>query len=235
MRRFIYAVLTLTLAASSALCLQSCSGIDNAYSSIMTLLGFDMNDYESETILSSVSEEDEVYSQIETIISMLIYDSVYIEPFENPRAAASGNGDAILNYMLLTSYASYSGNSELLAAAEEEYSQYSITILIPASDFESRVYSSFGGDSSVKHTGTVHFIYLSKVEAYTTTGQAVSPPVTITVTSAVETQNTYRVEFTLTEADAADDGGDLAASYKSLYMKREDGTIYMKYLRDIED
>ncbi len=235
MKRLFFRFTAFMLAAVMPLSLSSCSGADSLYVSIMTALGFDMNDYESEAVLATIDEDDDVYAELENIISMLIYDSVYLEEFENPRAAASGNGDAILNYMLLTSYASYSGNSELLSSAEEEYPQYSITVLIPATDFENRVYSCFGGDMSVKHTGTVHFTYLSKVDAYTTTGQAVVNSVSIDITSVVETENTYRVEFTLTEPTEGEDTGEISMSYTSLYMKRDDETIYMKYLHAADD
>lgn len=204
------------------------AGEGGLYNRVMTLLGFDMNDYESETAIRFPDSDDEIITEIENIISILIYDSSEIYPFESTRDAAAKNGDAILNYMLRTSYSAYSGNASLLEDAEKAYPQYNITILIPENDYESCVYRYFGGDSSVQHYSTSRFTYLNKVGAYTTTGQTVSSDVAINITKCVETKHTYRVFFTLTDSDGT------SVDYQSMIMKREDGTKYMKFLRNAE-
>lgn len=207
------------------LSLTACSGgVATLYKDVMTMLGFDMNDYENEVAVEFLDDDDEVYEKIRGIVSILVYDSVYLSPFETTREAASGNVDAILNYMLKSSYSAYSGNSELLKKAEEAYPQYHITTLIPKEDYESYVYRYFGGDSSVQHSSSARFTFLSKVNAYTTTGQAVSSDVVVTVTNGVETAHTYRATITLSKDDEA-------AEYAAMIMKRDDGTLYMKYLR----
>ncbi len=219
-KRF-FAVFILAVLVAS---LSSCADMGEMYNSVMTMLGFDMNDYENEAAIRFPDEDDEIYGQIEGIVAILIYDSVYITPFESTRDAASGNADAILNYMLKTSYSAYSGNPELLSQAEEAYPQYHITTLIPKADLESYVYRYFGGDSSVQHSSSARFTYLSRVDAYTTTGVAATSEVAVDVTECVETAHTYRVAFTLAE-------GDETADYTALIRKREDGTLYMKHLR----
>ena len=218
-------VLLIALSAAAAM-LVSCSGA--AYETIMTWLGFDMKDYESEQMVRRVSEDENAYAEITRIIGILTLDNAAITPFESPRGASSGNRDAILNYMLGTGYAAYSGNSELLADAVEEYPQYNITTLIPEKDYESAVYRNFGGDESVTHESGVRYTYLPRVHAYTTTGQPLTVTVTLTVDSCVETEHTYRDGFTLT-----DESGE-SRSYNSMFMKREDETIYMRFLRESE-
>lgn len=203
----------------------SCAGGEGSvYNGIMTMLGFDMNDYENEAAIKFPDSGDEIYGKVEGIVSILVYDSVYLSEFETTRDAAAGNIDAILNYMLKTSYSAYSGNSELLKEAEEIYPQYHITTLIPQADFETYVYRYFGGDSSVQHASSARFTFLSKLNAYTTTGQAATSEVEINITSCVETSHTYRVAFTLSK-------GEESVDYTSMIMKREDGTLYMKHLR----
>ena len=128
------------LIAVFAVFFQSCGegkGEDSLYNKVMTLLGFDMNDYENEAAIRFPDKNGEDVSEIKEILSILVYDSAEIYPFENTRDAAANNSDAILNYMLRTSYSAYSGNAELLSEAVEAYPQYNITTLIPKKDFES--------------------------------------------------------------------------------------------------
>lgn len=221
-RIFIYIVSALT----AALTLSACSG--GVYQSLMSALGFDMNDYEGEGAIRVIGSDDEAYSGIVKMIGILTIDSAHIGTFESPREAAAANRDAILNYMLSTGYAGYSGNSELLARASEEYPQYNITTLIPEGDLASTVYRWFGGDSSVLHEDSLRYIYLSRVNAYTTTGQPLPVTVAVRINNCVETEHTYRVFFVLT-----DENGE-SASYSAMIMKREDETMYMRYLRDEE-
>ncbi len=229
MRIMLKKVLPFLLLIAFALCFTACNAEEgSAYYTLMTLLGFDMNDYEHEVGTRFPGVNDPIYKTVSDMVSILVYDSVHITPFESTREAASGNSDAILNYMLKTSYSAYSGNSALLEEAEKVYPQYHITTLIPKADYESYVYRYFGGDTSVQHASTVRFTYLSKLGAYTTTGQAVSPSITVNVTKVVETSHTYRVNFTLSsETESVD--------YFSMVMKRNDGTLYMRFVREVTD
>ncbi len=209
--------------------LTSCDTSEGSvYYNLMTLLGFDMIDYESEVGIRFPGTNDEIYKTVSDMITILVYDSVDIALFETTREASTGNSDAILNYMLRSSYSAYSGNSALLAEAEEIYPQYHITTLIPKADYESYVYRYFGGNTSVQHASTVHFTYLPKLNAYTTTGQPLSSDVVITVDSVVETAHTYRVEFTLSD-------GEESCCYKSMLMKRDDKTLYVRFVRLAEE
>ncbi len=200
----------------------------------MSILGFDMNDYESEDIIRTLSESDAEYADILKIIDILTLDSIRLSTFESPREAAAGNRDAILNYMLNNGYAAYSGNSELLTRASEEYPQYSITTLIPQGDLESTVYRYFGGDSSVQHGSSVRYMYLGRVSAYTTTGLPLATTVKVKITNASETEHTFRVSFQVT-GTGAESGATETASYIAMFMKREDEKIYMRYLRAAEE
>ena len=224
-KRVIHIFIFILSAVSVCVTFTSCSGGEGMYEKLMTALGFDMNDYENEEIVRTLKDDSDTYAEIVKMIGILTLDSARIEPFETPREAASGNRDAILNYMLNTGYAGYSGNSALLEEASREYPQYNITTLIPVSDLESTVYRYFGGDASIRHDNSVRYTYLSRVSAYTTTGQPLSVTVTVKVKNIVETEHTYRVSFTL-----SDENGD-TATYTSMIMKREDESLYMRYLR----
>ncbi len=215
--------------------LTSCGSAGGAlYNNVMSFLGFDMNDYESEPATRILTADDEECAEMLRIIDMLTLDSVRLVPFETPREAAAGNRDAILNYMLNNGYAAYSGNSELLERAAEEYPQYSITTLIPEADLESTVYKCFGGDASVRHGNSVRYTYLSRVSAYTTTGLPLATTVTVTLSNICETEHTYRVSFTVTGTEG-EGGAEVSENYTAMFMKREDETIYMRFLRAADE
>ncbi|HOQ15106.1 MAG TPA: hypothetical protein PKZ58_08515 [Bacillota bacterium] len=196
---------------------------------IMTFLGFDMHDYENEVQGAPISSDDERYDEIVSIVRMLVSDSASIATFESPREAAAGNADAILSYMLSENYSAYTGNLELISKANEAYPQYNITTLIPVEDFESVVYKYFGGDESVKNKSSVRFTYLPKVGAYTTTGAIPTKLADIDVILCYETENTYRIRFRILYE------GQTSPKYDAMLIKRDDGTMYMRFLREIEE
>jgi hypothetical protein len=196
---------------------------------LMTFLGFDMHDYENEVQGTPISSSDEKYDAIVSIVRILVSDSASIATFESPREAASANADAILSYMLSENYSAYTGNLELLSKAKETYPQYNITTLIPVEDFEGVVYKYFGGDESVKNKSGVRFTYLPKVGAYTTTGAIPTKLADVDVILCYETENTYRVRFRLSY------DGQTSPKYDAMLIKRDDGTMYMRFLREMKD
>lgn len=229
-QKYLYVIIVLIVLAVIPFT-ASCDTKDSSSLSykLMTFLGFDMHDYENEVQGTPISSDEEMYDTIVSIVRILVSDSASIATFESPREAASGNADAILSYMLSENYAAYTGNLELLSKAKEAYPQYNITTLIPVEDFEGVVYKYFGGDESVKHKSGVRFTYLPKVGAYTTTGAIPTELANIDVILCYETENTYRIRFRILYE------GQTSPKYDAMLIKRDDGTIYMRFLREMEE
>lgn len=221
-----YKTASIILLCAFLLSLISCG---SAYETFLGYLGFDVYDYAGETIVTEHEPESETALSLAELVRPLLMDSVKLADFSDTRQASDLYRDAILNFLLNNHYAKYTGNLDLLKAAEKEYTYYNITTLIPEDDFESTVYQYFGGEKSVKNVSGSVFTYLEKVKAYTTVGQPVDNKIKIDISSCQETQSTYRLRF----FNLLD--GDVSPVYMALIIKREDGTRYIKSLTKIAD
>lgn len=196
---------------------------DNAaFEKFMNFLGFDTHDYLGEEVIALHEPDSEISVELAEMTRMLSISSPNIPVFSGTKEAASNSRDAILNYMLNTNYAKYTGNTSLLTAASEKYPQYHISTLIPAKDFENTVYKTFGGKEKITHKDGDIFKYLDKVEAYTSIGQPMQNEMEIIVIKCEESENTYRV----TIKNKLD--GKESPEYYILIIKRSDGTKYIK-------
>lgn len=204
------------------LCLTSCL----TACQLMDKLGFDTYDYMSEKVVVTHAADSETAEVLESFLQILITDSPYLATFENMSDAIRLYRDAVLTYMLDTGYAKYSGNTELLAKAEQEYPEYNITQIIPESEFEATMYRCFGGNVMLTHRDGERFKYLSKVGAYISPVTPTSSGLTADITALSETDKTYRVHFKVV-------GDDISSEeYFALVIKREDGTLYIKKLME---
>lgn len=203
------------LLLSSAL-LSSCTLLDK--------LGFDTYDYMSEEITASLEIEGETAKKIDSMLAILITDSVVLPEFENMGDAIDLYRDAVLRHMLRNGYSKYSGNTALMEKAAKEYPEYQITQMIPADDFEATMYEFFGGDVKISHRDGTLFKYLKKVEAYTCNIDPKDNGIVPQILSIDETDKTYRVRFRCVAEDSAGD------EYFALIIKRTDGTHYFKKL-----
>ncbi len=202
-----------------------CSLMLVSCASLLDKLGFDTYDYMSEPILSTHPADGETADMLEDFLSILVTDSTNLPTFTKTGDAIREYRDAVLSYMLKTGYAKYSGNTALIAKAEKAYPEYSITQIIPESDFEATMYRTFGGDVKISHRDGKRFMYLSKVGAYISPVIPEDHGFEIAVTKLEETEKTYRVRFRV----LADNGED-SEIYFALVIKREDGTLYIKRL-----
>ena len=225
-RTWALAFASFILLCSLLLSLLSCGSV---YERILGFLGYDVYDYAGESALSSHEPESETAQDLAELLQPLLLDKLKLEDFSDSRQVSELYRDAILNYLLNAYYTKYTGNLDLLKAAEEEYPHYNITTLIPKNDFEKTVYQYFGGEKSVKNVSGVIFTYLDKVNAYTIVGQPQKSNIEIEVTELSETENTFRMRF-FTILD-----GDMSPVYMALIIKREDGTRYIKSLAKIAD
>lgn len=193
-------------------------------------LGFDTYDYMGEKIVTVHETDGELSEKVEEILDILVTNSPYLSTFENMGEAIKLYNDAVLTHMLETGYSKYSGNVELINKATAAYPEYSITQIIPQSEYEATMYQYFGGDVKITHRDGEMFKYLSKVGAYVSPVTPAASGLTPDVTYLAETEKTYRVKFRVISENG--DGEEAAPEYFALIIKRDDGTHYIKKLMD---
>lgn len=187
-------------------------------------LGFDTYDYMSEKIIKSHDVNGETADTIEKLLDVLITDSTNLPTFEKMSDAIREYRDAVLLYMLEEEYAKYAGNTELIEKAAKAYPEYTITQIIPVSEFEATMYRYFGGNVKITHRDGERFKYLPKVGAYISPSVSERTNLSAVITELNETEKTYRVRFIVTAE------GVESEEYFALIIKREDGTLYFKKL-----
>ena len=210
------------LAAVIAVSLASCGFSD----SFLTSLGFDVHDYAGESVIAEVDKNSQEAAKITDIIKLMVCDTPQLMPFSNSREAVNAYRDIILANMLGRNYSRYSCDDAKLAEAAKLYPHMTITVLIPEKDFETVIYTNFGGSSKVTNKGGDVFTYLDKASAYTCV--TVPEPISsqIEITYLVETKNTYRIKFRIHI------GETVSPDYSALVIKRSDGTVYIKTLSE---
>lgn len=189
-------------------------------------LGFDTYDYMSEAVITTYENDSEKAAELEEFLQILITDSSVLKTFDNMNDAIKEYRDAVLTYMLDTGYSKYSGNTELITKAAQEYPEYNITQIIPEREFEATMYRYFGGNVMITHKDGARFKYLSKVGAYISPVTPTSSGLTADITSLSETDKTYRVKFKVSSKEITSD------EYFALIIKRDDGTLYIKKLAE---
>lgn len=195
---------------------------------ILSSLGFDTYDYEGESVISTPGADDEKVAEICEAVKMLSVNDPCIYEFESAGKAVSECRDAVLNYMLCTSFSKYTGNPELLNEAAELYPEFRIISLIPAVDLENFAYTYFG-DVKLTHESGKLFSYLEKAEAYSALTVPIESGITVSVISCEETEKTYRLTFQNSLGDV------VSPVYRALVIKREDGSFYFKKIVSLED
>jgi len=188
-------------------------------------LGFDTYDYMGELVLTTHAADSEIALSLEEVLDILISDTLNLNTFDNMSEAIKEYRDEVLNYILETEYAKYSGNLDMIQKAETAYPEYDITQIIPADDFEAVMYRYFSGNVKITHGDSERFLYLPRVESYI---PAINPNPSSKfskISSLTETQKTYRVVF-----NVYDNEGNMSEEYFALIIKRDDGTQYIKKL-----
>lgn len=200
--------------------LASCGAAEN----LLGRLGFDTHDYRGEKLLRAHAPDSETALSLAAMMRQLSVNSPILTPFSGAREAADACRDGVLNQLLETGYAQYAGNRALLSRASDAYPQLQVSVLIPASDFETKVYASFGGSERVVNKSGTMFRYLDKIDAYTTAAMPQPSSVVTTVLRCEETERTYRLTF----ENSLD--GVVSPAYFALIIKREDGSLYIRSL-----
>ena len=191
---------------------------------IRGVFGLDVNDYFSETPLRQLQPDGAASAMLSNIVTIVVSDGITLTPFSGTGEAVRIYRDAILNDMLRDEYSRYTGNRQALDAVAKNYPYLSAATLISKSDFENVVFRYFGG-TTVSHKSGDAFSYLSRSGYYTSPVQARECLAEVNVLELYETENTYRMHFTLTAQ------GETSDVYTAVFVKRSDGSCYWKALR----
>lgn len=222
-KRRIRIAVSLALVFVCSVFLVSCMASANV-TWVRGMLGFDVTDYEGEATVSVLAPDDARVAMLCEPIAILSADrGVYLNGFSNTAEAVEEYRDAILGYMLRNHYSRYTGNRSELEDALQYYPQMQLSTVIPESDFENTVFRYFGG-VSVKNESGVLYSYLKRAGCYTAPQQGRVHDTQIDILSLEETANTYRMQFTLREGEA------VSSVYTGVFVKREDGSVYLRSL-----
>lgn len=184
--------------------------------------GIDLKNYRAETPLETLPVDGDQSAVLADVVDLLIDGSIELSSFSGSKQAVKLYRDRILVSMLRRHYSLYNCNPELCAAAKEAYPHRTLCTLIPKADFESFVFRNFGGNSVSHKSGEV-FEYLSSIKCYTSPVPVRKISVDLRVTGLVRTENTYRMNFTLSDQSRS-------ADYIAVFLFRQDGSFYLDSL-----
>ena len=188
------------------------------------LLGFDVTDYEHEAAVSELAVDGEESETLCDMVRILSSErGTRLDAFSTTSEAVSLYRDAILGYMHRENYSRYTGNRGELEKAAGAYPQMQLSTLIPEGEFENTVFRYFGGVSVKNKSGTL-YSYLNRAGCYTAPMQARQIDAEIEVSSLVETEHTFRMQFRLA------DGEEHSDEYTAVFLKRDDGSCYFRSL-----
>ncbi|MGN1346022.1 MAG: hypothetical protein ACI4V1_04500, partial [Eubacteriales bacterium] len=189
----------------------------------------------SEEVTQIHTADDDTAVMLEELLQILVTDSPRLTTFERMSDAITAYRDAVLEYLLWTDYAKYSGNTALIERAMQEYPEYQITQVIPEGEFETTMYRCFGGSVMITHRDGSKFKYLSGVGVYIPLVATTDSGLYADITSLAETEKTYRVRFRIKSTPSEDGSMTESDEYFALVIKREDGTLYIKKLLEGKD
>lgn len=189
---------------------------------ILILLGFDLNDYTSETVTHYITTESDAAHKITKSLDMLLYSSSgEIYEFEGAEQVAELYCDSILSYLMSLNYSKYVCNLDLLSRATDSYARYNFRTIIPANDFESEIYRAFGGDHAIRSKSGDEFTYHEKIDSFSAVGTPHEKNGRIIPVSLGITEHTYRFTFKV------ESGADISPEYTAIARERDDGTLFI--------
>lgn len=171
----------------------------------------------TEPTLRELSLDGVLASRLCETVAGVTDHRLFLPTFGSESEGAEVLREAILRGMLESGFSSYVGNAALIARAEEAYPNTAFLTLIPAADLESRVARCFG--TAVKHESAGAFVYLDRIDAYTTAAHYHGGAEVIPV-SLAETKSAYRLTFTLS------DGKETSAPYVAVFAKEDEGYVW---------
>lgn len=189
---------------------------------MQSVLGLDLGTYAKETVISAPETEDARVLQMMGTLGMLVGNGTRLETFRNCSQLLELYRDRILNAMLRENYGRYVGDQTAKAAVAASDPYLNACVLVPASDFEGTVSRCFGG-SEIKNKSGECFSYL-RAGYYSMPIEPWESTVEVMPLSCEETAHAYRLTFVLC------DGDDASAPYTAYFVKRSDGSFYLRGL-----
>ena len=206
----------------SFLFLVSCVAGSNALW-IRGLLGVDLKDYRKEAVVTNLSVDSALSDSLCRTVELLVVSNTSLTVSSKPADLVNAHRDEILNHLLKEGYSNYTGNADAVREVERAYPNMTVSILIPASDLETLATRHFG-IQNLRHGDGELFTYLEKVGYYTFSLKTWEQSARVVPESLEETYHTYRLRFCL-EKD-----GVLSESYLAIFVKRNDGSAYLRAL-----
>ncbi len=201
--------------------LSSCEIINSA----LLYVGIDSHDYAGEEAIAALDTKDETVTALTETINIITLDSIQLTEFSDGKKVMKLYTDEILSFLLVQRYSKYNSNPALLSQIEKEYPSLYATTVIPADDYDAILQKHFGTGHNITHEDGKLFRYLPKVDMYVTQAQPMENSVTVNVISCEETENTYRMKFTLSANENTSD------NYVAVFIKRESSDAYLKILK----
>ena len=187
------------------------------------VLGLDLTDYRAEQVERVHPTDGSVAALLCEGVEVFTVSSLSLKPFSKPADAIDYYRDEILNNMLRDGYSYYTGNAKQIARVGESYPNLTVSTLIPTKDFEDAALRYFGAQR-VRHESGELFNYLERADCYNFSMKAWERSVEVVPESIEETYHTYRFRFRLT------DGSNTSELYRAVFVKRSDGTCYIRAL-----
>lgn len=212
----------LLLLLCTALFLVSCVTGSNALW-VKGILGLDLKDYRAEEAVTTYAVDGELAKELSRTVQILTSDRLALKPFSKASQAAALYRDQILGFMLAENYSRYVGNAEAIEQVGQRYPNMSLATLISNEDLENTLLRYFGA-RSVRHGDGECFVYLSRSGYYTTSVKSLERSVEVIAEGLEETYHTYRFRFHLSNGEAESE------SYVATFVKREDGSCYLRAL-----
>lgn len=175
-----------------------------------------------EPVLRQWSLDGVLASRLCETVASVSDRSLTVPTFGSESEGAALLHAAVLSGMLADGYSSYVGNAALIARAEEAYPNTAFLTLIPAADLEARMSRYFG--TAVSHKSVGAFVYLDRIDAYTTAVHSHSNA-TVCPVSLTETKSAYRLTFTLS------DGKESSETYVAVFAKSDRGETWVATYR----
>jgi len=222
MKRLIIRLPLLIVIILCMLLFSSCELVNSA----LLYVGIDSHDYVGEEAIAAFNLDDETVKSLVETIDILTLDSLNLTEFSDSKKVMTLYTDEILSFLLIQRYAKYNSNPALLSQIEKEYPSLYATTVIPADDYDAILQKHFGTGRNITHEDGKLFRYLPKVDMYVTQAQPMENTVTVNVVSCEETENTYRMKFTLSSNEETSD------NYIAVFLKRESSTPYLKILKN---
>ena len=201
----------------------SCTAGSNA-AWIRSLLGTDVVAYRAEAVIATHEADGDVARQLSSTLEYFLSSSVHLREFRSGGEALRLYRDELLNGLLRQNYTSYVGDPSLLEAVSQAYPHITASVFIPEDDLKAAAFHCLGL-SSISNGNGQFFSYLSRAACYTTPLQARALSVRLSVRLLEETESTYRLSFQLEDTEGQ------SACYRALFVKRNDGSAFIKELK----